>query len=469
MARVKNMSKLDLDDTIAAVATPAGEGGIAVIRVSGPRAFVAVQPFFATHEKSALSDKPANTIVWGKFLDPAGSPVDQVLVSLFRAPQSYTGQDVLEISCHGGLAVTKKILGILLTKGVRHAEPGEFTRRAFLNGKLDLTQAEAVIDLIHARSGRSLEIAIRQLSGSLSRALKALKEELLRLLAHMEASLDFPEEDLEVDVKNGMRDQFTRVQEKIRSLLAGFDRNQLIREGVLVTIAGKPNVGKSSLFNALLERDRALVSDLPHTTRDQLEEALEIRGFYLRLRDTAGLISAPGHPLDKMGMDRTLEALKESNVVLYVVDGSAPLDASDRHVYQKIPPEKKTIAIINKCDLPFQAGGRDLEELLGTRPRILLSTRTREGFAELEEAIAGFLEQETSEAGEQITKLRHKKALESALTSLERAERSFLGEMSLEFVTPDLRAALEAMKELTGEVYSEDLLDVIFSEFCIGK
>ena len=463
------MSKLEMDDTIAAVATPAGEGGIAVIRVSGPAAFDSVQPFFMSHEKNSLKDRPSNTVVWGKFLDASGAPVDQVLVSIFRAPQSYTGQDVIEISCHGGFAITKKILGILLSKNVRHAEPGEFTRRAFLNGKIDLTQAEAVLDLIHAKSGRSLEIAIRQLSGSLSRALKTLKDDLVRLLAHMEAYLDFPEEDLEIDVKNGMQEQFTRIREKIRQLLAGFSRNQLMREGILVTIAGKPNVGKSSLFNALLERDRALVSDMPHTTRDPLEEALEIRGFYLRLRDTAGLVPGPGHPLDKMGMDRALEALRESAIVLYVVDGSLPLDLSDRHVYENIPLEKKVIAIVNKSDLPAGAGAKDLQALTGEKPRIPLSARTREGFKELEETIACFLEEETSETGEQITKLRHKNSLESALAALESAEKSFREKMSLEFVTPDLRAVLEAMKELTGEVYSEDLLDVIFSEFCIGK
>jgi tRNA modification GTPase len=395
--------------------------------------------------------------------------VDQVLVSIFRAPQSYTGQDVIEISCHGGLAVTKKILGLLLGKGVRHAEPGEFTRRAFLNGKLDLTQAEAVLDLIHAKSDRSLDIAIRQLSGSLSRTLKELKNELVRLLAHMEAYLDFPEEDLGVDVKAGMQKQFKKIQEKIRSLLVGFERNQLIREGILVTIVGKPNVGKSSLFNALLERDRALVSDLPHTTRDHLEEALEIRGFYIRLRDTAGLISAAEHPLDKMSMDRTLEALRESHLVLYVVDGSAPFEETDRHVFRHIPVDKRMIVLINKSDLPSRVQEKQIKPLTGDKSIIRLSAKTREGFKELEEHIAGFLEQETSETGEQITRLRHKKALELSLAALERAETLFLGKMSLEFVTPDLRAALEAMKELTGEVYSEDLLNVIFSEFCIGK
>lgn len=463
------MSKLDFEDTIAAIATPAGEGGIAVIRVSGPGAFEAVEPFFVSHEHEKLRNTPANTILWGKLVDPAGLLVDQVLVSCFRVPRSYTGQDVIEISCHGGLAVTRKILGFLLGKGVRHAEPGEFTRRAFLSGKIDLTQAEAVLDLIHAKSDRSLDIAVRQLSGSLSRTLKDFKDVLLRLLAHMEAYLDFPEEDLEVDVKTGMQKQFTSVQEKIRSLIAGFERNQLIREGMLVTIVGKPNVGKSSLFNSLLERDRALVSDLPHTTRDHLEEALEIRGFYVRLRDTAGLISTPEHPLDKMGMDRTVEAIKESHVVLYVMDGSVPIEEQDRHVFKNIPQGKRVIALVNKADLPSRVQTKEFEAFLGDKPQIRISAKTREGFQALEEKIAGCLEQGTSEAGEQITKLRHKKALEAALEALQRAEKSFQMKMSLEFVTPDLRLALEAMKELTGEVYSEDLLGVIFSEFCIGK
>jgi len=463
------MAKLEMDDTIAAVATPAGEGGIAVIRVSGSQSFDLVDSFFISHTHAKLKEVPANTIQWGKFMDPSGALVDQVLLSCFRAPRSYTGQDVIEISCHGGFAVTKKILGFLLGKGVRHAEPGEFTRRAFLNGKIDLTQAEAVLDLIHAKSDRALDIAVRQLSGSLSRTLKELKEALMRLLAHIEAYLDFPEEDLAVDVKKGMQDQFENLRQKIQALIAGFERNQLIREGMLVTLAGKPNVGKSSLFNALLERDRALVSDLPHTTRDPLEEELEIRGFYVRLRDTAGLVSAPNHPLDKMGMERSLEALRESHLVLFVLDGNAPFGDADRHVFSLIPKNKKIIVLINKSDLSSKLREKETRICLGDIPQIRISAKTRMGFHELEAEIAGCLEQGTSEASERITKLRHKKALESALEMVRRAETSFQMKISLEFVAPDLRAALEAMKELTGEVYSEDLLDVIFSEFCIGK
>lgn len=463
------MPKIDLEDTIAAIATPLGEGGIAVIRVSGPGAFEAVRPFFLPPETQKDSAFLPNTIRWGKFMSPQGRVVDQVLLSVFQAPHSYTGQDIAEISCHGGLAVTKRILNVLLENGVRSAEPGEFTRRAFLNGKLDLTQAEAVLDLIRAKSSRSLDIAVRQLSGELSRALKVLKDELLRLLAHLEAYLDFPEEDLGVDVNEGLQRQMIAIRKKIRALIDGFERNLLTREGVLFTIAGKPNVGKSSLFNALLERDRALVSDIPHTTRDHLEEPLEIQGFYIRLRDTAGLVSAPGHPLDKLGMERTLQAVRESHAVLFVVDGAAGLDEADRDVFRQIPPEKKMIVLINKADLPMKIEEETLAALTKRRDWIRISSRTREGFKELERRIAGFLEQETSEEGEQITRLRHKVAAAAALEALERAEGSFQRKMSLEFAAVDLRAALDALKELTGEIYSEDLLDVIFSEFCIGK
>jgi tRNA modification GTPase len=236
-----------------------------------------------------------------------------------------------------------------------------------------------------------------------------------------------------------------------------------------VTLVGKPNVGKSSLFNALLERDRALVSELPHTTRDHLEEPLEIQGFFLRLRDTAGLISTPEHPLEKMGMEKTVQAMRESRLVLFLTDGSAPLDASDRHVFERIPKEKKIVTLINKADLPMKLEGRELASFAGGEAPVRISTKTREGLKELEQRIAAFLEKETGEEGEQITKLRHKDALEKALGSLERAEKAFNEKMSLEFVAVDLRAALDSVRELTGEVCSEDLLDVIFSEFCIGK
>lgn len=463
------MSKLELDDTIAAIATPLGEGGIAVIRVSGPGVFDVVGPFFSSKGQHELRNVPANTIHWGKITDREGQLVDQVLLSVFHAPNSYTGQDVIEISCHGGLAVTKKALGLLLENGARPAEPGEFTRRAFLAGKLDLTQAEAVLDLIHAKSTRSLNMALHQLTGSLSRKFKTLKEALMKLLAFMEAYIDFPDENLEIDVSKGIGKQFETIQEQMQKLITGFGKNQLIREGILITLVGKPNVGKSSLFNTLLERDRALVSDLPHTTRDHLEEPLEIQGFFVRLRDTAGLVAVSGHPLDQLGMKQTLAAIKESRLILFLADGSIPLDQEDRHVFEKIPEGKTVFTLINKADLPMKISTQEIMDLTGSKDWLVVSAGKREGIKELEQKIAAFLEKETGEEGEQITKLRHKNALEKALEALRHAEKAFYDKMSFEFVTIDLKVALETLKELTGEVYSEDLLDVIFSEFCIGK
>ena len=463
------MAKIELDDTIAAIATPLGEGGISVIRVSGPKAFKIIAPFFSSPEKKDPSSFSANTIHWGKFLNQEGHLIDQVLLSVFRAPHSYTGQDVIEISCHGGLAVSKKILKTLLENSARPAAPGEFTRRAFLSGKIDLTQAEAVLDLIQAKSSRALEIAAHQLAGGLSRKFKTLKDDLMKLLAFMEACIDFPEEDLEIDVAAGMEKQLKDVRRQIEMLLASFNRNQIIREGILITLVGKPNAGKSSLFNALLERDRALVSELPHTTRDHLEEPLEIQGFFIRLRDTAGLISTPEHPLDKLGMERTFQAVQESQLVLFLADGSMSLDESDRHVFQKIPPGKKVLTLINKSDLPIKLDAKELKKLTGNEEDLKISAHSRKGLKELEQRIALFLEKESGEEGEQITKLRHRDALEKAASALERAEKAFKEKMSFEFVTVDLRASLDAVRELTGEIYSEDLLDVIFSEFCIGK
>jgi tRNA modification GTPase len=463
------MPKLELEDTIAAIATPLGEGGISVIRLSGPGAFACARPFFTAPSPTSIEEFPANTIHWGKITDREGRMVDQVLLSVFRAPHSYTGQDVLEVSCHGGLAVTKKILGLFLANGARHAEPGEFTRRAFLSGKIDLTQAEAVLDLIHAKSDRSLDIAVRQLAGQLSRRFKALKDLILKLLAHLEVYIDFPEEEPQTDVNEGMREKFSAIEAEMRSLLDGFGRNQLVREGALVTILGKPNAGKSSLFNALLDRDRALVSDIPHTTRDHLEESLEMGGFYVRIRDTAGLVPVPGHPLERLGMEKTLQAIAESHLVLFLVDGSVGLDDDDRHVFEKIPKEKALLVLVNKADLPMKLDAAGLAALTGGTDSIRISTRTREGLKELERKIAAFLEKETGEEGEQITKLRHKDVLEKARDAVRRARETFDRKESFELVSVDLRDAIEAMKELTGEIYSEDILDVLFSEFCIGK
>ncbi|MSR77827.1 MAG: tRNA uridine-5-carboxymethylaminomethyl(34) synthesis GTPase MnmE [Candidatus Omnitrophica bacterium] len=497
------------EDTIAAIATPIGEGGISIIRLSGPQAFEIAEKIFQPLGRQAFADFPSHTVHLGNILEEHGEVLDQVLVTVFRHPNSYTGENLVEISSHGGLVITKKILSRFLAQGARPAEPGEFTKRAFLNGKMDLAQAEAVLDLIKAKSDRSAQTAIRQLTGSLSRKFKVIKDELMMMYAHMEAFLDFPDDDLEIFSDEKFTAKFSQVQKEIEKLIAGFSRGSLIREGASLVLIGKPNVGKSSLFNALLARDRALVSEFPGTTRDILEEAIEIQGWYLRLFDTAGLASQAENPVEAMGMERTLQIMEQASLFLFLVDGSQPLDEKDSYVFNLIPKNKIVIPIMNKTDLGLRANEHELKKLLGGNNKlgfpavipseakdlkaetlhgvhseplhsvqddkqknhiVKISTKEREGLELLEKQIAAQLAQGISgEEGEQITRLRHKVALERALEALKRSAALFHQRESLEMVIEDLKSAIHELRELIGEVYSEDLLDVIFSKFCIGK
>lgn len=468
------MPEIHLDDTIAAVATPVGEGGIAVLRLSGPDCFKVLGKIF-TPKTGSLETFPSHTIHYGS-ISEKGHKLDQALVSIFRAPHSYTGQDVIEVSSHGGLVVTQRILNLLISNGARHAEPGEFTKRAFLNGKIDLTQAEAVLDLIRAKSEKSLETAVRQLSGSLSQKFKALKDELMKMYAHMEAFLDFPEENLEIYEDKAFREKFSSALKELNGWIAGFKRGSLLREGAVVVIAGRPNVGKSSLFNALLSRDRALVSEHPGTTRDALEEAVEIGGIYMRLIDTAGLSKEMerAHPVDRLGIERTRKTLQDADCYLFTVEGSAPLEEADHSAYEEIIKEQKkenqkqVIVLVNKCDLPKRLESAALKKIVKDHPVIEISTKTKQGFEKLEQALAETFSKAEKES-EQITRLRHKNALEGAREALARAEDAFTRQEPLELVIVDLKQTVDALRELVGEIYSEDLLDVIFSEFCIGK
>lgn len=456
------------EDTIAAVATPPGAGGISVIRVSGAHAAEIAGGCFSS-KKGKIADLPSHTVHLGE-IRKKGEVLDQVLVTFFRAPHSYTGEDVIEISAHGGLIVTKEILDLLIRSGARHAEPGEFTKRAFLNGKIDLTQAEAVLDLIKAKSEKSLETAARQLAGSLSARFKTMKDELVKILAHMEADLDFPEEHLEVFSEKELMGRIEKIEREIEELIASFERGSCLREGITAVIVGKPNVGKSSLFNALLARDRALVSEIPGTTRDPLEEAVEIGGIFIRLIDTAGIARDLRHPLDRLGVERAREMVRQADLFLYVVDGSKPLDKRDEMVFREMQKANRrpVLTVVNKSDLGRRFNPQRLKRWTGTDCAISVSSKTRQGLDALEKAIRDSLPQAPKE-GEQITRLRHKNALERSLASLKRMKGVFPEKRSLELVTLDLHEALEALRELIGEVYSEDLLDVIFAEFCIGK
>ena len=462
------MPELRLEDTIAALSTPPGEGGIAVIRMSGKEALSLVAHLFRPSKRINLAEQPTHTIHHGHFLDEKGNLLDEVLISIFHSPHSYTGEEVVEISCHGGIRLTHQILELLFRKGARPAEPGEFTKRAFLNGKMDLTQAEAVLDLIQSRSQASLEAALQQLQGKLSEKINSLKETLLKIQAHWEASLDFPDEHLEIDSEEECLGLLRGVQEKIRDLVASFRRGRLLREGILTVIVGRPNVGKSSLLNAFLEKDRALVSPIPGTTRDALEETIEIEGFGIRLVDTAGLTS-PKHELDQMGMDRTRRYLNESELVLFLIDGSEEWRAEDEAIFSELKG-KNILPVVNKVDLSQKLDLDRLICLFPETPLNFISCATGTGLRELERQIAKIiLEKGFARESVTLTRLRHKQALEEALAALQQSERLFREKVPAEIVLVELKGAVDSLRELIGEVYSEDLLDVIFQEFCIGK
>lgn len=458
------------DDTIAAVATPIGEGGLAVIRISGKRAVPITSVLFKGKDSSDVATYASHTLHYGRIEDPHGQLVDQVVLGVFHAPHSYTGENVMEISCHGSLAVTKKILDLLIQHGARHAEPGEFTKRAFLNGKIDLAQAEAVLDLIKAKSSRAAEIALQQLSGALSKKIKLLKDRLMHLYAHLEAYLDFPEDDLEVYTDNHFLVKLNEIRAEMTKLISGFKRGSLLREGLRVVIAGKPNVGKSSLFNALLERDRALVSPYPGTTRDHLEEFLEIQGVCIRLIDTAGLANSVQNPLDEIGMQRTRQAFENADLYLFMMDGSCSLEENDVNCFKQLRPGIPCLTLINKSDLPQKISLADVQRLCESSPTLSISSQSANGFNELEnEMIKMVFGNKIEIEAEQISRLRHRNALEKSLEFISHAEEALKSRKSLEFVALEIKTALETLKELVGEVYSDDLLDVIFSEFCIGK
>lgn len=462
------MPDVRLDDTIAAIATAQGLGAIGIVRVSGREAISIADRIFRAAGKKSLSKAESHTILFGHVVDPDGNVLDEVLVSLFRSPKSYTAEDMVEINAHGGGRVLQNILNLVLSLGARRAEPGEFTRRAFLNGRIDLAQAEAVLDLICSKTNRSVEAALRQLDGKLSGEIKQIKDALMLLYAHLEAYLDFPNEHLEVYSNAEFQNRFEAAARKLGELISSYTRGQILREGVLTVIVGRPNVGKSSLLNALLERDRAIVSEIPGTTRDVLEEAISIDGFWVRLVDTAGL--GQGRDLlDEAAMERTRRYLRDGDVLLWVLDAGEGFVEEDRKIFEQFGG-KKVIPIVNKCDLAQKKDFNGIKKCLESASLLFLSAKTGEGIEDLQKKIGSLiLESDFHSESAVVTHERHKQALETALEALRRSQAAFLRGESLEFVILDLKTALDALRELVGEIYSEDLLDVVFAEFCIGK
>lgn len=454
------------DDSIAAIVTPVGEGGLAVVRVSGTNALEIANACFEPAGSNA--PKPSNaethTILYGHVVSE-GRTIDEVLLSVMRAPRTFTREDTVEISCHGGLLVVKSVLDAALAAGARMAEPGEFTRRAFLNGRIDLAQAEAVADLIHSRTELALSAANEQLAGKLSQRIDALREDLIRVLAHVEAHIDFPDEDISPDTQRQLLDSLRNGVETMEQLLATADEGRILRKGIRAAIVGRPNVGKSSLLNELLGHDRAIVSEIAGTTRDTIEETANVRGIPLVFVDTAGLRDA-GDDIEAEGIRRSRGAVAQADLILHVLDGSSELTEEDRGVLDEFAG-KKRILIANKSDLDRKLNLPDgLESQL-----VSACCVTREGVDALRDRI-----KETVWSGgiradmlEVMINSRHQDALRRAREAAERVIDALTQGLTLELAAMDLRICVAAVGEVVGKTTTEDLLDSIFSQFCLGK
>ncbi len=445
-------------DTIAALATPVGTSAIAVVRASGPQTADLVRAIFGR-------TPPPRLALHADYHDHAGALVDDVLVTFFAGPNSFTGDDTAEISCHGNPFIAQKILGDLLARGCRPAEAGEFSKRAFLNGRMDLSQAEAVMDLIHARSERALAAANQQLRGALGRHMAILISQLVNVLAQIEAYIDFPEEDLPAEDNK-------RVQQQIETLLAGTNRllatnhyGELLREGIKTVILGEPNAGKSSLLNQLVGRDRALVSPEPGTTRDYLEERIVVGAHWLRLIDTAGLNPAPTS-LEKRGIDKTFEQAAEADLFLWVLDSTRPLPALPAALASRMTPAN-TLAVFNKIDLP----PAKRTELPHAFPVVNISALQGTGLEALQASVTKLAESFHVEVGNELIAInaRHSHALEQAKACLLTAGQKLNKSEPSELVASDLRASLEAFGQVSGKIDNERILDQLFASFCIGK
>lgn len=456
-------------DTIAAIATPLGEGGIGIIRVSGDDAITTVDRIVRLKNGLPLQKTENRRLAYGHVVDPTtGQLVDEVLIGLMRAPHTYTREDVVEINCHGGIIPLRRVLALVLAEGARIAEPGEFTKRAFLNGRLDLAQAEAVIDLVRAHTDIGADLALKQLGGKLSARVQGLRHDLLGILAQVEASIDFPEEVGEfpaVEADGKLR----QIEHRLKELRNQAEQGKLYRQGLKTVIIGRPNVGKSSLLNALLREERAIVTAIPGTTRDILEEVINIRGIPLKLLDTAGL-RATADEVEAIGVQRTRQSMAGAELILWVLDGSEPLRSEDREIAELVAG-RTTVVVVNKSDQPLQVDLEQVTAWSGAVPLVVLSAREHAGVEALEEAIFELVMGGQAISSDQtvISKARHQEAVARALRHVQEALATLESGMPVDCLAIDMRAAWELLGEITGETVGSDLLDEIFSNFCIGK
>ncbi|WP_288186202.1 tRNA uridine-5-carboxymethylaminomethyl(34) synthesis GTPase MnmE [uncultured Sporomusa sp.] len=458
------------DDTISAIATAIGEGGIGIIRISGSKAMAIAGKLFISKSGKTVDSLLSHQVMYGHIIDPAsGETVDEAILLSMRAPRSYTCEDVVEIHCHGGPVPLKRILDLTLVQGARLAEPGEFTKRAFLNGRLDLAQAEAVIDIIRSKTDASLKVAVGNLSGQLSEQVRALRHAVLRMIAQLEAAIDFPEEDIEEAAAADVAQLIAEAKSRLTTLLATAQTGRILREGLATVIIGKPNVGKSSLLNALLREKRAIVTDIPGTTRDIIEEYVNIGGIPLKIIDTAG-IRDTADVVEKIGVERAKALVEQADLILLLLDSSAPLSPEDRAVLELLSG-KQAIVLINKSDLPARLETEEVEKYTGGRLVLKISVAREEGLAALEQAIVDMVYGGQVSPGEAafVNNVRHSAALRAALERLNDAEATIEAGMPSDCIVVDLREAWEKLGEVTGDTVGEDIIDQIFTQFCIGK
>jgi len=468
------VTRINLDDTIVAISTPAGEGGIGIVRLSGERALTIADEIFRSKDGRKVSLFETYTTHYGHIIDRKQKRtkyevIDEVLLTVMRAPKSYTKEDVVEINCHGGMQPVKKVMDIAVRLGARVAEPGEFTKRAFLNGRIDLTQAEAVLDVIRAKTEGSLKVAVSQLEGELSESVNSIRDGIMEMAAEVEAAIDFPEEGLELSRRPELIDGAKDILNRLGSLMSSYDSGMIFREGVLAIICGKPNAGKSSLMNLLLKRDRVIVSHIPGTTRDAVEEMINLDGIPVRLVDTAG-ISDTNDALEKEGIKKSKRYLKLSDIVILMLDASTGMTKADRDI-MKLVGSKKRIVVFNKCDKARKGNLQKLREKFKGEAPIDLSVKNREGIGLLEKTIVKSVTSGVFNQGESaiVSNARHKEALDKAYGSMLSVKNALEDNAGAEIAAIDLKEAAYNLGLVVGKSVSDDILDRIFSRFCIGK
>jgi tRNA modification GTPase len=457
------------EETIAAISTPLGVSGIGIVRISGSLAEPIARKLFKPKNDSSYFI--SHHFHYGEIVDPRnGNAIDEVLIVLMKSPKTYTREDIVEIQCHGGYFILEKVLALVLGEGARMAHPGEFTKRAFLNGRIDLTQAEAVIDLINAKTMASLEIANQQLKGMFYKELSSLKEGLIDWAALIEAHIDFPEEEIEPISLREMKHSLKGMIQKLKEWIASYEEGKIFREGITCAIVGKTNVGKSSLLNVLLKEERAIVTPIPGTTRDVIEEVLNISRIPIRLIDTAGLRKAVDS-IEQEGVRRAKQRVADCDFVLLMVDGSRPLDVDDIEIFEEVKGKKKVV-IVNKNDLPLKISFEEMKERFQADPVVSISALRHAGINALKETIYNSLiHRDVRPSPEHliVANIRHKTILSQVRNSLSSAAKGFEEGTSLEFIAFEIRSALEALGELVGETATEEVLNRVFEQFCIGK